>query len=334
MPTLKYRVLCLFLGVVVVQGLGARGSVELTYGPTLWMMPPSSENGREFRELFESDPDSWKRTRARIDGLGYADHWLDSQFTDSELKSWLPQVGKWGLKLCLEVGAIKPWGPTGEKTFDIEHKMWDRFQSDGGKIDTLAMDEPLTACRNELHKPFEYAVEETARFMALVRGKYPDFKIGDIEPYPYFQADELMAFFDALQNKLESMHVRGMDFVRLDVDWMHFTAGDPIGQAGWNGVRTIELECRKRHIPFSLIYWAADYPSLRKSNLATDETWETSILGQGQAFKSTGATPDAFVIESWLDTPSTALPETSKGTFTKSVLDFCNRFLPGKSRRH
>jgi hypothetical protein len=43
---------------------------------------------------------------------------LDKQFTDDELRAWLPQVEKWGLKLGLEVGAPSRAVPeTGEWTF-------------------------------------------------------------------------------------------------------------------------------------------------------------------------------------------------------------------------
>ena len=61
--------------------------------------------------------------------LVYADHWLHKQFTDDELKAWFPMLKQWGLKLELEVGAIKPWGVTGEKTFEIQRPKWDRCAS-------------------------------------------------------------------------------------------------------------------------------------------------------------------------------------------------------------
>ena len=44
--------------------------------PTVWMGPPSYDNGKCFRELFEK-PDAWKETRSEIDVLMYADHRLN-----------------------------------------------------------------------------------------------------------------------------------------------------------------------------------------------------------------------------------------------------------------
>lgn len=88
------------------------GAAVTSPPPSLWMMPPSAQNGRCFRELFTA-PDAWKETRSLVTVLGYADWALHRQFTDDELRAWLPQIGKWGLKLGLEVGAVKEWGPTG-----------------------------------------------------------------------------------------------------------------------------------------------------------------------------------------------------------------------------
>lgn len=184
--------------------------------PQVCMMPPAAPDGRALRALF-AKPEEWQETRSLIDVLGYADHMLNKQFTDDELRAWLPMIRQWGLDLELEVGAVKPWGPTGKQTFDIERKHWDRFLSLGGRIDGIGMDEPLCCVRKELKKPDEYAVEETARFIALVRSNYPGFKIREIEPYPFIPLADHMAWIEALENRLAAMQVRGLDGYRLDV---------------------------------------------------------------------------------------------------------------------
>jgi hypothetical protein len=296
--------------------------------PVVWMAPPSNDGGRAFRDLFERDSD-WSQTRRLITGVTYADHWLDSQFTDAELAGWLPTLDRWGLKLGLEVGAVKPWGTTGARTFGIERRQWDRFRRLGGRIYSVAMDEPLSCTRESLHQSRRYAVEQTADFIELVRRSYPDVLIGDIEPYPSIPSDELLGFIDELEAELAHRSVRGLDFFRLDVDWMHFIVRDKAGQGGWTAVKGLEKQCRKRGVPFSLIYWAADYPSLKRLNRATEETWEASILRQGDDYAAVGGSPDEFMIESWLDIPSRSVPEGQTGTFARSVLDFCRRFRLG-----
>jgi hypothetical protein len=86
------------------------------------MTPPSGWDGKCFRELF-TKPDQWRQTRTKVDVLGYADHVLETQFTDAELRAWFPKMHEWGIEFGLEVGAVTPWGTTGEATFNIERKM-------------------------------------------------------------------------------------------------------------------------------------------------------------------------------------------------------------------
>jgi hypothetical protein len=259
--------------------------------PEVWMMPPSASDGLCLRQLF-TKPESWVETRSMVKVLGYADHQLNRQFKDDELRAWLPMIERWGLKLGLKVGAVKPWGITGQKTFEVQRKMWDRFQSLGGRIHAMAMDEPLCCVRKDLKKPDAYAVEETAQFIALVRKHYPDIQLGDIEPYPYLSFGDLIAWIDALQARLKQMNVRGLDFFRLDVDLNHFTIGNRIFHGNWPQVKELELACRQRKLPFSLIYWAADYDRLNTLKLADDATWYIGVMRQGNDYAFVGGAPD------------------------------------------
>lgn len=131
-------------GSLVVAGDGGGVPVVMTKTPQetsakpeVWLAPADTPDGENLRALF-SHPEQWTETRSRIQVLQYADHRLDKQFTDEELGAWLPMIEKWGLKLALEVGAVKPWGQTGQETFDIQRQKWDRFQRIGGKIYAIA----------------------------------------------------------------------------------------------------------------------------------------------------------------------------------------------------
>ena len=295
-------------------------------GPTIWAMPPNVNTGAPMRELFEH-PAAWQQARSHLTGIGYADHaWAD--FSDEELRQWFPQIRRWNLKLAMEVGAIKPWGPTGELAFAKSRKNWDRFLADGAEIDTIALDEPLATTIGTFHKPMAYAVEQTATYIALVRKNYPTWKVGDIEPYPAFQTPQLLEFIDALQARLNQMHVRGLDFVRLDVDWMNFVPGNINGRKGWRGVKDLETKIRRRGLPFSLIYWGANVPLATKQGKLTAMTWETAILGQAAAYGDVDGRPDDYVIEDWVKSPEHSIPEGSPGTFMHSVDALANQLSP------
>jgi hypothetical protein len=322
----RRRIVALFLALgLAALGIPAARAWAQSGGakPAVWMYPPGYDNGRCFRELFEH-PDDWRQTRSAIDVLGYADHTLNKQFQDDELRKWFSMLRQWGLKFELEVGAVKPWGLTGEKTFNIESRMWDRFQRLGGSIYSISMDEPLCCARLAIHKPDEYAVQETASFIALVRKRYPQVQIGDIETYPSIPLADHPVWIDALEKRLAALGVRGLDFYRLDVNWAVFTVFD---RGNWQEVKKLQQYCRGRKLPFSLIYWAADYPALKRGGLADDSTAYVSIMRQGYDYAMVQGAPDQWVLESWIGAPSHCVPETGDATFTRTVLDFTRRFV-------
>ncbi len=295
--------------------------------PEVWMMPPGVENGRAMRDLF-AKPDEWKETRSLIDVLGYTDLNFNKQFSDDDLRAWFAKLNEWKIKLALETGAIKPWGQTGDTTFNVEKPMWERIEKLGGKIYAIAMDEPLICCRQHIKKPDDYAVEETANYIALVRQNFPDIRVGDIECYPATSLADHQQWIESLEKKLREKKVRGLDFYRLDVDWNHFTIGNKIYPGNWPEVKKLEAACRQRKLPFSLIYWAADYAHMNKLGLADDATWYVGIMRQGYDYTFVDGRPDQVVIESWVGAPSNSVPETAEFTFTRSVRDFCRRFVP------
>lgn len=283
----------------------------------VWMMPPSYQNGRCMHELFHS-PEQWVETRKFIQGIGYADHCFATQFTDAQLTSMFSLINQWGLSLGLEVGAVKPWGVTGDATFKAENPMWNRFQSLGAKIAAIGMDEPFCAVRADIHKSDDYAVNETANFISLVRGRYPGLIIGDIEPYPFFTVEELTGWIDALQNRLKAMNVQGMDYFRLDVDWVSFNLAK---KGCWQDVKAIEQHCRQAGLKFSLIYWASDFPQLQRLGIANDATWYVSVMQQAYDYAMVGGKPDQYMVESWVNGPERMVPDGGEFTFTRSVRD-------------
>ena len=244
-------------------------------------------------------------------------------------------IHTWGLRLVLEVGAIKDWGQTGATAFEKGSKYWDRFISLGGKVDGITMDEPLDYTRKKSKGPVSFALEQTAQFIALVRHKYPTMTIEETETYPSIAVQDHIAWIDALQARLKQMGVRGIDSYRLDVNWLAFNLNTTPKykgklQGNWWGVTQIESACRARHIPFNLIYWAADEPQLKRIGLANDSSWYVGIMSEAGAYAVVGGKPDIYCIESWIHMPLSAIPETDQWTFTRSVLDFCTQFVPGR----
>jgi len=291
--------------------------------PTVWIGPPGQDKGKAFREFFER-PDDWKETRSLVDVLFFSDLSARDRFTDDELTRWFAQARDWKLKLAMEVGAIKPWGRTGADTFAKEKVYWEHIQKLGANLYAIAMDEPLVCTREEIHESDEYAIEQTADYVALVRQNFPGLLVGDIEAYPSSSVEEHEHWIEALNKRLADKGVRGLDFYRLDVDWLSFTEQN---KGSWRDLHRLEVWCRQRKLPFQLIYWASAYPALAHRGLADDSTWYTAIMQQAYDYAIVEGAPDSFVIESWIQAPSQCLPETADWTFTRSVRDFARKFV-------
>jgi hypothetical protein len=300
----------------------AYAAPEIARHPSIWMHPSGREKGQPFRELFEH-PEAWPQTRSMIDVLSNTDLNIDRNFTDDELRKDFALLKQWHIHFALETGAIKPWGKTADKIFSVERPMWERIERLGGEIYAVGMDEPLCCCRKEIKEPDDYAVRETANYIALVRKHFPDALVGDIEPYPFIPLADQLIWIDALQSRLAEMHVRGLDFYRLDVNWVEFTVFD---RGSWPEVRKLERFCRQHKIPFSLIYWASGYPGFERRGIADDSTWYNLLMAQGYAYAAIDGAPDHVMIESWMPVPVATIPETDPWTFTRSVRDFCDRF--------
>ena len=287
----------------------------------VWISPC----GNGFQELLDN-PDGWRSTRPLVDVMFTTDLHLGDHkagYTDAVMRADFAKMNAWNLKFGMEVGAVKEWGVTGARTFAAEKPIWDRIVRNGGKIYAIAMDEPLICVRHSLKKSDEYAVQETASYIALVRQNFPNTLVGDIETYPSMTVEDNVRWIDALNKKLDEMNVRKLDFYRLDVDWVGFEIA---ANGSWKGVKQIEDACRSRHLPFSLIYWESDFWALKNRGLAGDYSWYTGVVQQAIDYAIVGGSPDQFVIESWIPAPDKFLPDDASSTFTRSVHDIALRF--------
>jgi hypothetical protein len=90
--------LCFLTGLFAVPSLSCflviapvlNGQVQ-DRRPVLRTMPPDSNNGQQWRELFHP-PNQWVRSREGISVLGYADHSLNTEFKDDELRADFAQM--------------------------------------------------------------------------------------------------------------------------------------------------------------------------------------------------------------------------------------------------
>ncbi len=287
------------------------------------VLGPPFLDGRAMREL-AAQPQQWRCCRKLTGLLLFADHAIQRHFPEDEtLTGLFKTFREMNLPIELEVGAVKEWGHTGEACFRKQTPMWERFTRCGALIAGVAMDEPLAATAR-LEKDMAHAARETADFVARVREKYPAWHVGDIEAFPSASAEDLIRWIDLLEENLKQRGVRGLDFFRLDVDWMHFV--HDTGRGTWRDVRRIEEHCRAKKIPFSVVFWAANYPAMEKKGLADDAVWYVGTLQMAADYAAVGGRPDQIVVQSWVGAPKTLLPEMAEFSFTRSARDVFQKY--------
>ena len=289
--------------------------------PKVIVNAPSQQG---LQQLFLED-DKWSATRSKVDGL-LAVPFTFKSFSDDDLQQFASQMKSWNKTLDLEVGAIKEWSQDGEKSFHMQKAEFDRLTQHGWIISGFAMDEPLSKAMS-LHMPQDATLEQTVRFITAVRKNYPDAVIGDIEPFPSRSVDEHIRWIDSLQKRLHQLGEKGLDFYRVDPDWVAFQVAH---KGSWSELKKIEDHCHASGLKFSLIYWDSDFWQAKKSGTLSDKTWYDGIMKEERAYAAIGGKPDQYVIESWTGQPKTVVPDSEHYTFTNSARDFVRLIDPEK----
>ncbi len=102
--------------------------------------------------------------------------------------------------------------------------------------------------------------------------------------------------------------------------------------AGPATIFRFESDCQRQGLRFSMIYWAANEPSLGPGQKNSPLNWRNGVLRQAAEYGAAGGRPGEIVLESWLQVPQHAVPESAPSTFTASVLALCDAVrLSGRS---
>ena len=261
-----------------------------------------------------AEPAGWPAGRAAVEAILHPDHnW--SEIPEEGLRRRFAAMRALGFGFELEVGAVKPWSREGRRTFDIQAPWWRRFIALGAPLGSVAIDEPWGSGR-ALEMADNTIAEETVDFIALVHRHFPRLLVGDIEPYPALPMADHLRWLHALNAGLQRRGERPLDFYRLDANWNAFSA---LG-GSWAEIIALQHECRDAGLAFSLIYWAASLPQQQAAATATAASWSRDVMRQAAEYRAAGGAPDQMVVQSWVNAPDAALPETDPASFAGSLL--------------
>jgi hypothetical protein len=265
----------------------------------------------DFMDLFTPDA-PWGDTASRLDVFKLYGEWVAYHATPVQLRTVVDELRDRGLALAVEAGPLDPPadcgnGIEGFAGTDEGALIADRILEAGGRIDLIALDEPLyfasvydgeQACHWE---PARVAAE-VGEFVTLMQGFFPDIVIGDIEPTPHPTTVETYT------NWLETFRdVNGYDlaFLHLDLDWSRDDW--PVAAA-----RIVE-DADELGVPAGIIFTG-------NHSDPDDAVW-LAIAGERvlEYEAAAGRAAPHVVFQSWMDHPDRALPETDPLSFANLV---------------
>lgn len=281
-------------------------------------------------ELF-TRPQGWSTARGQIDTFKfYEQHLL------SRLPADCPDCGPnllpafaqaqafarlqdWGIAVAVEVAAIKGHTCSAEANAALALTAIRNVRGGGGTVRYLALDEPLVGAL-ECGFDLGQTARSLATFYERVRAAEPAVGVGDIEPYPAFDAPALAAWIAALRGEGVTLA-----FFHLDVDRPRVAR---TGADLKTDLRTLEGAAEQQGIPFGVIFWGAD--RTEEDAYAADVLAWVETVGRGIGM------PSHSIFQSWSRTTDGRavvprnLPETATGTHTR-LLNEGLRVLHGKA---
>ncbi len=177
----------------------------------VWFGP--NMGSTDYTELF-TKTEQWAETRSQIDVFKfYTQNLLYYECAicgDNNFSAFIPvkafeKLTEWDIAIGVDVGAVKEWGCTGTREFQVAREVIRNVQTHGGSVSFLVMDEPYMGGEYAPpgSKPCGFDMEQTAyvtaKFVNLVKRNYPNILVGNTEPYPYFSVTELEQWVEALE---------------------------------------------------------------------------------------------------------------------------------------
>jgi hypothetical protein len=262
----------------------------------VWFSPDGASP--DLLQLFQA-PNSWRRTRKRIDVIKLGPLRLtshsgakDNSFEELAAAGAFKLVKRWGLALAAEEGAIKPWDCTGTQAAQVTLKHVIGVNGAGCTVNIVAMDEPFSSAKHPCNLSVGEAARRTAGYVHLVQSgaqghNDENIVVGDIEPYPSLSVKEL-------EQWTESLISNGFKpaFFHLDIN-AHYTDLTPAVDLKGD-LQRLQAYFREKEVPFGVIIWSGYDP------LNSDKAYYDHAMNLVEKVKNAIHRPNQLVFQSWV----------------------------------
>ncbi|MEO6222163.1 MAG: hypothetical protein ABIP90_02860 [Vicinamibacterales bacterium] len=319
------RSFSLLVLVATAAACGRATSPSETVQARFAVLAPASGSADLGTMFTEAGAAQWAQARSKLRGV---------QFYQQSLRDFCPSCGgnslgrlmasrvggpfAWlsaqGIQVGVEAGAVKEHTCDGRELGRVALEDIGPVYSAGSHVTFIAMDEPFTAALPAQDSSSlarcEFSIDRTVievkAFTDTVHQRYPAIRIGLIEPYPYFTADNIITFIGALQNAGVQL-----PFFRIDFDLRYRRNTDANATAD---LRRLHGFLNSRNIDFELIVTGYDGK--------TDSAAVASAMALAYEVNGAVGMPHAVVFQDWssdrLGVGSAALnlPESQVGSLT------------------
>jgi hypothetical protein len=302
--TIGATVLTIIILAVSRPAVAANSAPQIWFNMTNYNMPGGVDGPQGWTKLFVDPNVPWPDFMNHVpvvaaagiaqvpdDVLGKAFEKLKQKHVsfamESLAQSWVhePECGH---------GVESYYDPPGARTVS------EKIAAAGGRIDIVAMDEPLYygryyAGHDACHSSIENVAERAAAIMREYQKPFPNVVIGDIEPIPALTSQpNWRAEYEAWMQAFSAATGQKIAFLQVDINWRGGTGGPR--RADWQqSLHQVISFAQTHHVPVGIVYNADMTPAI-----SSDKEWlDGAVRNIRQIEGAMGITPAQAVFHSW-----------------------------------
>jgi len=284
---------------------------------------------KAFEDMFMTRTDEWKFVHQNITQFKFYATPLGRFCREPEfLEKLMKGMSDLGLGIGIEVGIRHGHDKTIERTLDP-------ITEAGGRVDFLVTDNVIVKSqfkKSEMEKynwTYEEAVDKYATYVAGIKAKYPDIKIGiieaafrfswgDPEKFPPEDEDNPKKNYGDLKKVLldiiEACKKKGtkLDMFQPEYSYSRIEAT----KNGWGKLKAMEEFCKEHDMDFIFLF------NDHHGGNSSDKEFHEGVMHCLKQVQKNKLYPTIATIQSWYPYPKEELPEDKKYTFMHLAKEF------------
>lgn len=313
----------------MASALSVQGEMKVSICPAITVEHKGDQDTlfRAYEDLFVERLDEWQFVSANITQYKFYVTPLGRLLRGKPelLEKMVKTMSAMDIGIGIEVGIRHGHEKLIKRTLDPIVAM-------GGRVDYLVTDNVFVKSQyrfpeNYTWESYEEAVEAYATFVAGIKAKYPDMKVGIIEAaFCYYWADpdqypaerRSKNNYGDLRQVLEDVNAacarKGvkLDMLQPEYSYSRIEATPN----GWEKLKAMEAYCYERGMDFIFLF--NDHEGGRKS----DQKFHENVIHYLNEVQKNGLNPSMGTLQSWYPYPKEELPETRPHTFTHLAKEF------------